>query len=185
MNKQTNWNILDSEQVDISDLPENIQKTITEEIQKNPEIKINFNTFFSKNLASWDTENAGKFVFFFPENWRKLCVEFGLSGLESNVLLLIIEKMHFGNLVQISQSGIAKELNTKQPSVSRVFKSLKNKQVLFEDENKNIYLNPRLCSKGSPHSLNEKNKEFFIKAYSFEQQNFENVLKKRTDKKKK
>jgi len=183
MNHFNNINI-ESSDFDTIDLPENIRQVVEEKLAQDPESKVKFNALIEKNISSWDTENAGKFIFLFPENWRKLVINYGLSGLESNVLMLIMEKMQFGNLVQISQAGIASELNTKQPSISRVFKSLKEKQVLIEKD-KSIYLNPRLASKGNPKTLNEQNKEYFKTAYSAYENNsnFDNVLKTKKGKK--
>ena len=67
MNHFNNINI-ESSDFDTIDLPENIRQVVEEKLSQDPNSKVKFNAILEKNISSWDTENAGKFVFLFPEN---------------------------------------------------------------------------------------------------------------------
>ena len=52
------------------------------------------------------------------------------------MILYILEKMKYGNLIGLNQASVCTALNLKRSNVSNVFKKLKLKQVLIEDERK-------------------------------------------------
>ena len=63
--------------------------------------------------------------------------------------------MKYGNLIGLNQASVCTALNLKRSNVSNVFKKLKLKQVLIEDEEKNLYMNSKLFVKGLSHRLDE------------------------------
>lgn len=94
------------------------------------------------------------FVIAFTENLSKLA-EIGVNQTELRVILYILEKMKYGNLIGLNQASVCTALNLKRSNVSNVFKKLKLKQVLIEDEEKNLYMNSKLFVKGLSHRLDE------------------------------
>ena len=71
------------------------------------------------------------FVIAFTENLSKLA-EIGVNQTELRVILYILEKMKYGNLIGLNQASVCTALNLKRSNVSNVFKKLKLKQVLIE-----------------------------------------------------
>lgn len=84
------------------------------------------------------------FVMIFVASFKKIVKDYNLSNKDMILLLHLLEKMKYGNLVQITQTAIAKELDEKQPNISRSFKNLFNCGILIKDENKNIFINSQI-----------------------------------------
>ena len=67
--------------------------------------------------------------------------------------------MEYGNLISLNQRAICKALDLKPSNVSQIFKKLKAKKVLIEDENKSLYMNSNLFAKGLSHRLDKEKRE--------------------------
>lgn len=89
-----------------------------------------------------------QFVLLFYENLREIIEEFDLNTTNLRVLLVLIEKMEFGNLVQLNQSALAKELGMQRQNLHRAFKKLKEVGLLLEVDS-SLYINPHVIAKGS------------------------------------
>ncbi len=98
------------------------------------------------------------FVIAFTANLNKL-VEIGVNQTELKVILYILEVMEYGNLISLNQRAICKALDLKPSNVSQIFKKLKAKKVLIEDENKSLYMNSNLFAKGLSHRLDKEKRE--------------------------
>lgn len=105
------------------------------------------------------------YVIAFTANLNKL-VEIGVNQTELKVILYILEIMEYGNLISLNQRAICKALDLKPSNVSQIFKKLKVKKVLIEDENKSLYMNSNLFAKGLSHKLPKEKREHFIKNQS-------------------
>lgn len=100
-----------------------------------------------------------EFVILFLENFDRLITELKINTSELRVLIYILKKMEFGNLVSLSQASIVKALDMNKSNVSIIFKKLLAKDVLIKDEDGNMYVNSNIVMKGLKHKLSEKNKE--------------------------
>ncbi|EPL2381525.1 TPA: replication/maintenance protein RepL, partial [Klebsiella pneumoniae] len=100
-----------------------------------------------------------EFVILFLENFDRLITELKINTSELRVLIYILKKMEFGNLVSLSQASIVKALDMNKSNVSIIFKKLLAKDVLIKDEDGNMYVNSNIVMKGLKHKLSGKNKE--------------------------
>ncbi len=100
-----------------------------------------------------------EFVILFLENFDRLITELKINTSELRVLIYILKKMEFGNLVSLSQTSIVKALDMNKSNVSIIFKKLLAKDVLIKDEDGNMYVNSNIVMKGLKHKLSRKNKE--------------------------
>ncbi|HGE8465529.1 TPA: replication/maintenance protein RepL, partial [Serratia marcescens] len=100
-----------------------------------------------------------EFVILFLENFDRLITELKINTSELRVLIYILKKMEFGNLVSLSQTSIVKALDMNKSNVSIIFKKLLAKDVLIKDEDGNMYVNSNIVMKGLKHKLSGKNKE--------------------------
>ncbi|EFG8795778.1 hypothetical protein BL625_004577 [Escherichia coli] len=96
-----------------------------------------------------------EFVILFLENFDRLITELKLTTTELRILVYILKKMEYGNLININQKSICKALDMKSSNVSAVFKKLKEKDILVVDEEKNTYVNSNLVMKGLKHRMNK------------------------------
>lgn len=96
-----------------------------------------------------------EFVILFLENFDRLITELNLTTTELRVLVFILKKMEYGNLINLNQAAVCNALNMKKSNVSLIFKKLKEKMVLIEDNEKNLYVNSNLVMKGLKHKLDK------------------------------
>lgn len=100
-----------------------------------------------------------EFVILFLENFDRLITELKINTSELRVLIYILKKMEYGNLVSLSQASIVKALNMNKSNVSVIFKKLLSKDVLIKDEDGNVYVNSNIVMKGLKHRLSGDKKE--------------------------
>ena len=105
------------------------------------------------------------FVIAFTANLNKLA-EIGVNQTELRVILFILEVMEYGNLINLNQRAVCKALDLKPSNVSQIFKKLKAKNVLIEDEDKNLFMNSNLFAKGLSHKLDKEKREAMKKNQS-------------------
>ncbi|RFT08026.1 hypothetical protein DYB39_20915 [Providencia rettgeri] len=105
----------------------------------------------------------------FPKNLKKLIIEYGLTSNELLVIVEIIEStLSHGNLlINFSQKTLCKLLDMNKSTMSKVFKSLREKKVLIENENGHTYLNSLIFLKGLPHKLFIQYREHFLKSIDY------------------
>ena len=100
----------------------------------------------------------------FLENFDRLITDLKMNASELRVLIYILKKMEYGNLVSLNQASVCKALNMNKSNVSLIFKKLKEKDVLIEDGEKNLFVNSNVVMKGLKHKLDKKRNEFLRKA---------------------
>ena len=95
-----------------------------------------------------------EYVHLFPKNLKFLIKKYGLNTNELLVLTEIMESMlsHGNLLINFSQKTLCELTEINKSTMSKTFKSLKQKQCLIE-KNGHIYLNSVIFMKGLPHKL--------------------------------
>ena len=99
-----------------------------------------------------------EFVMAFTSNLRALA-ELNISQSELKVITYILEIMEYGNLISLNQSQIARDLDMKKSNMSVIFKKLKQKKILIEDEDKNLYMNANIFAKGLNHKMKKEKRD--------------------------
>ncbi|MCS2151017.1 MarR family transcriptional regulator [Scandinavium goeteborgense] len=130
-----------------------------EELQEKGDIKT---TVIIQNDKKASIKN--EFVIVFLENFDRLITELKMNTSELRVLIYILKKMEYGNLVSLSQASIVKALDMNKSNVSVIFKKLISKDVLIKDEDGNVYVNSNIIMKGLKHKLSGQKKENLIKS---------------------
>jgi DNA-binding Lrp family transcriptional regulator len=123
---------------------------------KEKKINASTNTVFQEDKEK-SISFAQPYVFAFTSNFRVLA-ELDISKNELRVLTYIIEKMDFGNLINLSQSVISKDLNISSGNMSNLFKKLKQKGILVLNDG-HLYINSNIFAKGMSHQLDQNRKE--------------------------
>lgn len=97
------------------------------------------------------------FVLAFTENLCALA-SLNISQNELKIITYILKCMEFGNLINLNQSAIARDLGLQRSNVSSNFKKLKDKGILIENDG-HLYMNSNLFTKGLSHSLTTEKRE--------------------------
>ncbi|HEJ9439993.1 TPA: replication/maintenance protein RepL [Proteus mirabilis] len=97
-----------------------------------------------------------EFVITFLDNFDRIITDYKITNSEMRVVLYMLRKMEFGNLLILKQSSVCEALNIKKANMSHIFKSLKDKNILITDEEGNLYINSNIFMKGLPHKLNKE-----------------------------
>ncbi|HGN1330550.1 TPA: hypothetical protein ACKRF0_003616 [Proteus mirabilis] len=110
-----------------------------------------------------------EYVHVFPKNLKKLIIEYGLTSNELLVTVEIMESMlsHGNLLINFSQKKLCELTNINKSTMSKVFKSLREKKVLIENDNGHTYLNSVIFLKGLPHKLFIQYREHFLKSIDY------------------
>lgn len=134
-------------------LKEDVKNTI-EEMRENGDVK-------STVVIQPDNKVSLKndFVILFLENFDNLITQLKLTTTELRVLIYILKKMEYGNLLSLNQKSVCVALDMKSSNVSNVFKKLKAKDVLVYDDEGNMYVNSNIVMKGLKHRLNKEKRE--------------------------
>lgn len=91
---------------------------------------------------------VNEFAIMFGTAFLQCIDDYNLSRNDIRVVLKIIEYMKFGNLVRMSYSSIAKDLNIDKSNISKTIKKLRENKLIITD-NGNDYLNPHVIAKGN------------------------------------
>ena len=102
---------------------------------------------------SYKQDVNNNFVMLFYEALDDIIVEFQLTMLDLRVLMRLLRKASFGNLLIFKQSAIAKELKTSAPNISRTIKRMFKSNLLIKTEDGEVFINPHVISKGSLHKM--------------------------------
>ena len=155
-------NYTEYEDFEIDEL--NISKEAKEkikEIKSNDEDKISSVTIIKKEKKVSITQ---PFVLAFTENLCALA-NLNISQNELKIITYVLKMMEFGNLINLNQTVVAKQLNLQRSNVSYNFKKLKQKGIFVENEG-HLYMNSNLFTKGLSHNLNDEKKENLKKSKS-------------------
>lgn len=112
------------------------------------------------------TSFKNEFVIAFTDNLEKLAFELNVSNAELRVITYILKRMEFGNLINLKQSAIAEKIGMKPANMSLIFKKLKDKKILIEDEDKNLYMNANIFAKGLNHKMKKEKRDDLHKSQS-------------------
>ena len=102
----------------------------------------------------YQTDILNPFAMIFCEVLFNTIEEYNLTKNDIRTILRIIYYARFGNLIQMSNTKLAKDLGMNKSSLSRSMKKLRESGILVEDEG-NLYLNPQVISKGSFAKIEE------------------------------
>lgn len=149
----------DLEDIYFEQLAKKKVKDQVEEMQDRGDIKA---TVIIQNDNKVSLKND--FVILFLENFDRLITELKLNTSELRVLVYILRKMEYGNLVSLSQVSVVKALGMNKSNVSVVFSKLTKKDVLIKDSDGNMYVNSNIVMKGLKHRLSKEKKENLIKS---------------------
>lgn len=108
-----------------------------------------------------------EFVITFLDNFDRIVTDYKINNSQMRVILYLLKKMQYGNLLILKQSSLCEALNMKKPNVSTIFSQLRKKNILIEDSEKNIYINSNIFMKGLPHRM-KKDKIQNLKASQIE-----------------
>lgn len=100
-----------------------------------------------------------EFVLAFTDNLEKLAFEFKITNSELRVITYILKRMEFGNLIMLKQASIAEAVGLKPSNMSAIFSKLKQKKILIEDEEKNLFMNSNIFAKGLNHRMNKEKRQ--------------------------
>lgn len=101
------------------------------------------NVFISKNKM----QTLNEYVFLFCENLDNIIQHYKLNTTEIRIVLKILNYMRFGNLISLSITSLANDLNLNKSNVSRAMKKLKSTELIVE-MNGNLFFNPHVACKG-------------------------------------
>lgn len=128
-----------------------------EELKKTGDVEVSQHA----KLKSRITFEQG-FVIAFTDNLVQFA-ELNISQNELKVVVYILQKMEYGNLISIKQSAIAGAINLDKAVVSRVFKKLHQKGILIKDEEGNEFVNSNLFAKGISTKMKKEKLDKFRK----------------------
>ncbi|MCT6279115.1 MarR family transcriptional regulator [Escherichia coli] len=126
-------------------------------------------TITEKKDESYKSIKDGvEYVHLFPKNLKALIKEYGLSTNELLVLTEIMESMlsHGNLLINFSQKRLCELTGINKSTMSKVFKSLKDKKCLIEN-NENTYMNSVIFMKGLPQKLFIQYRDHFLKSIEY------------------
>lgn len=87
--------------------------------------------------------------------------KFKLKGEALNVLLLLISRMDYENVIRISQREVAEILSMKKQNVSRAMKTLREAGVIDPGEFHAVQLSPDIGWKGKVQNLRKQQSKLF------------------------
>ena len=137
------------------------QLEFIEEYIENSQLKSNT---FIEDSSNKKISFRNEFVLTFTDNLEKLAFEFKITNSELRVITYILKRMEFGNLIILKQASIAEAVGLKPSNMSAIFKKLKEKKILIEDEEKNLYMNANIFAKGLNHRMKKDKRDNFIKS---------------------
>lgn len=116
----------------------------------------------------WEESKTNKsvnkpFVMAFTDNLMAFS-DLNITKNQLRVVCYILEKMEYGNLININQKSIAETLGIAKSNMSNIFKQLKGKEILVEDNDKNLYVNSNLFAKGLKHRMDQEKRANLQKA---------------------
>lgn len=99
-------------------------------------------------VAQNKMQTLNEYVFLFINNFNMIIKTYKLRGSEIKVLMKILEYMQFGNLITLSNSTLAKDLEMDKGNVSRIMKRFKESELIITI-NGSLFFNPHIACKGT------------------------------------
>ena len=93
------------------------------------------------------------YAYIFGENVDKVLQEHQLKGTTFRVLFRILALVARGDVVAISQTGVAGDLGMSKQQVHKAWRELREASILLLDQSGHEYLNVNLFYRGSPKDL--------------------------------
>lgn len=93
------------------------------------------------------------YAYIFGENVDRVLQEHKLGVTTFRVLFRILALVARGDVVAISQTGVAQDLGMSKQQVHKAWRELRNAKILLLDESGHEYLNVNLFYRGSPKDL--------------------------------
>lgn len=93
------------------------------------------------------------YAYIFGENVDKVLQEHALKATTFRVLFRILALVARGDVVAISQTGVAGDLKMSKQQVHKAWRELREASILLLDESGHEYLNVNLFYRGSPKDL--------------------------------
>lgn len=93
------------------------------------------------------------YAYIFGENVDRVLREYQLAGATFRVLFRILALVARGDVVAISQTGVATDLGMSKQQVHKAWGQLRKAQILLLDQSGHEYLNVNLFYRGSPKDL--------------------------------
>lgn len=106
-------------------------------------------------IAGKKMHTIDEFVQLFVKNFDEILNRYDLNKSEIRVIFRILRYMQFGNLINLNNTTLARDLNIDKSNISRIMKRLKGIGLLVE-LNGALFFNPHVACKGT---LNEKEEE--------------------------
>lgn len=88
------------------------------------------------------------FVILFYENFQTIIKEYKLNATEILIVLEILKVMSYGNLISVSQTEIATNLELPKQNVNRAFSKFRKSGLLVRTEQGTEYINSQIIAKG-------------------------------------
>lgn len=93
------------------------------------------------------------YAYIFGENMDRVLKECRLGATTFRVLFRILALVSRGDVVAISQTGVAGDLGMSKQQVHKAWRELRDAKILLLDESGHEYLNVNLFYRGSPKDL--------------------------------
>lgn len=126
---------------------ENLQSTLDEN-------NASANIFISKKKM----HIINPYVLLFISNFSKIIDNYNLTKNEIRVVLKILELMQFGNLINITWTEVAKELNIEKSNFFKILRRLKNTELIVRI-NEHTFFNPHIACKGILKECDENSEQ--------------------------
>jgi biotin operon repressor len=93
------------------------------------------------------------YAYIFGENVDRVLQDHKLGATTFRVLFRVLALVSRGDVVAISQTGVAGDLGMSKQQVHKAWRELREAQILLLDESGHEYLNVNLFYRGSPKDL--------------------------------
>ena len=94
-----------------------------------------------------------RFHFMFGENMDKVLIAHPLGATAFRVLFRVLALVSRGDVVAVSQTGVASDLGISRQAVNKAWKDLRAAGILLLDQAGHEYINVNLFHQGSPKDL--------------------------------
>lgn len=93
------------------------------------------------------------FVFLFAENFESILAKHKLTGFCCRLIMKMISRMQYGNMVSLTQTALASEMGVKKQQVNEAYSRLLEVGILVKDQHGAIFFNLELVLKGKFSNL--------------------------------
>lgn len=93
-------------------------------------------------------QTINEYVILFVNNFTSIVKTYNLTKGDIMVVMKILEYMRFGNLISVTNSTLANDLEMDKGNISRIMKKLKATELIVE-VNGSIFFNPHIACKGT------------------------------------